>query len=58
LIDRVEPGCIILLHNGEDQTIPALPTLLAGLESLGYEMVTLTELLESGKPVPRKFAWE
>ena len=58
LLKRVTPGCILLLHNGEDQTIPVLPKLLAGLKKSGFEMVTLTELLNSGKPIKRKLKWE
>jgi len=58
LLQQVQPGCIILLHNGEDETVPVLPMLLAGLEAQGYEMVTMTELLTNGKALPRQFAWK
>jgi peptidoglycan/xylan/chitin deacetylase (PgdA/CDA1 family) len=48
----------VLLHNGEDGTVPALPKLLAGIKARGYQMATVSELLKEGRPVYRKFAWE
>lgn len=58
LLKLIQPGCIVLLHNGEDDTVPVLPRLLAGIKAKGYQMVTVSELLREGRPVYRKFNWE
>jgi peptidoglycan-N-acetylglucosamine deacetylase len=56
VLDRTEPGSIILLHDGIDGTVhadrsvilTALPLILDGLKARGLEPVRLDELL--GKP--------
>ena len=57
ILDHVQPGSIILLHDGSDGNIGAadrsvllraLPTILAGLKARGLHPVTLDKLL--GKP--------
>lgn len=51
IIDRVcsdkslEPGAIILCHNGAKYTAQALDTLLTRLESEGYQFVPVSELI-------------
>lgn len=45
---HVKPGAIILMHNGMDGTIGAIPGLVAALRAKGYEPVTLTKLMASG----------
>ena len=48
IIDKITPGCIILMHDGRlDRTksIEALPILIKGLQEKGYKFVTLSELL-------------
>lgn len=47
---HLKPGAIILMHNGMDGTIAAIPRLVAALRAKGYEPVTLTELMSSGAP--------
>jgi peptidoglycan/xylan/chitin deacetylase (PgdA/CDA1 family) len=54
VLDQVQPGMIILAHDGEpchqvdrSKTMKALPILLDGLKQRGYELVTIPELLKS-----------
>ncbi|MBM3495209.1 MAG: hypothetical protein FJX72_12940 [Armatimonadetes bacterium] len=48
VLREVVPGAVILLHNGAPATMAALPELIAGLRTRGYEFVTVTELMRSG----------
>jgi peptidoglycan/xylan/chitin deacetylase (PgdA/CDA1 family) len=44
----VQPGSIVLMHDGggpRDQTVAALPHVIANLKSRGFHLVTLTRLL-------------
>ena len=51
ILDSVEPGSVILLHDGSDATIAMLPTLIEELQSKGYSFVTMSEMLaNSSKP--------
>ncbi len=43
--DRVGPGEIILLHEGQQWTLDALPRIVGGLREAGYEMVTMADLV-------------
>jgi peptidoglycan/xylan/chitin deacetylase (PgdA/CDA1 family) len=43
--ERVRPGEIVLLHEGQRWTLAALPRILAGLKGAGFELVTVGELL-------------
>jgi len=49
IVSRIEQrssnGGIILLHDGVEQTIAALPSIIDVLRSRGYEFVTIDELL-------------
>jgi peptidoglycan-N-acetylglucosamine deacetylase len=54
VLAEVEPGAIVLLHDGQSETndakprsatLAALPTLLERLHSDGYEFATVSELL-------------
>lgn len=55
IIDRVcndqslEPGAIILCHNGAKYTAKALDTLLTKLEEKGYQLVPVSELIMKEK---------
>ena len=42
---NLEPGAIILCHNGAEYTAQALDALLAGLKEQGYEVVPISELI-------------
>lgn len=43
--DRVSPGEVILLHEGQPWTLQALPRIVGALRDAGYEMVTMAEML-------------
>lgn len=55
VLDHVQPGAVILMHDGggdRSQTIAALPRILRGLKARGYKVVTLSDLFRvkpSGK---------
>jgi peptidoglycan/xylan/chitin deacetylase (PgdA/CDA1 family) len=46
MADRVGSGGIILLHNGQDQTVFVLPKLIDILKRRGFRLVTVSQLLE------------
>lgn len=55
----VQPGSIILMHDGggeRSQDIEALPQIIESLQKDGYKLVTLSELLASDPDVPAKIA--
>lgn len=41
---RVQPGDIILFHEGQEETLAALPQVVAGLQDAGFELVTMADL--------------
>jgi peptidoglycan/xylan/chitin deacetylase (PgdA/CDA1 family) len=41
----LEPGAIVLFHEGQDWTLHALPEILGTLRKAGHELVTVGELL-------------
>lgn len=43
--ERVRPGEIVLLHEGQSWTLEALPEIVARLSGDGYRLVTVSELL-------------
>jgi len=54
IVERVKPGSIILIHpmyRGNATARDALPLILAQLRSRGYEVVTVTELLNHNPAV-------
>ncbi len=46
VINRLEPGAIILMHVGSQATAAALPDLIAQIQANGYRIVTVSELLK------------
>lgn len=55
LIDRITSktdaeldGAIILMHVGEKSTADALPAIIANLQGRGFELVTISRLVETG----------
>lgn len=48
--ERVETGDIVLLHEGQRWTLEALPLVVSRLKSAGYELVTVSELLDPRLP--------
>ncbi len=45
VLNNACPGAIVLMHCGSPQEAQALPSLIQGLKSSGYEVVTLSEAL-------------
>ena len=49
VLDQIQPGAIILMHDGgsspRETTVQALPLLIEGLQKRGYHCVTIPELL-------------
>lgn len=57
----VEPGSIILMHDGggdRSEDLEALPQILATLEDEGYTVTTVSELLASDSSIPSGIADE
>lgn len=46
IMDNLENGSIILMHDGSDATIAMLPRLIRGIEARGYKLVTLSEMFD------------
>jgi len=44
-LDNITPGGIILLHDGDDDAIRILPSLIEGLRAKGYRFVTPDEVV-------------
>jgi len=42
---EVEPGEVLLFHEGHQHTIDALPAIIEGLHGAGYELVTMADLV-------------
>jgi peptidoglycan/xylan/chitin deacetylase (PgdA/CDA1 family) len=47
VIEKAENGAIILLHEGREGTLAALPLIIEGLWERGFEIVSLSELLST-----------
>lgn len=43
--DRVGPGEVVLMHEGQDWTLAALPRIVGGLRDAGYELVTMADMM-------------
>lgn len=57
--DGIEPGDIILMHDGggeRDQDVEALPKILKTLQDQGYTVTTVSELLKSDSSIPSSVA--
>ena len=60
VLESVEPGSIVLLHDGDDTnqgsdrsaTLAALPGIIEGLRAKGYRLVRLDELLSAPAYLP------
>ena len=47
VVGHIHPGSIVLMHNGPDATITAVPKLVAALRARGYQLVTLSQMAQS-----------
>jgi peptidoglycan/xylan/chitin deacetylase (PgdA/CDA1 family) len=43
---EIKPGDVILLHEGQQWTLDALPRIVKGLRDAGYELVTMADLVD------------
>lgn len=50
IVAHATPGGIILLHNGETNTVEALPTIISELRAHGFEIVPVGQLLRDAQP--------
>ena len=48
VLDRVQPGSIVLFHNAAEHTPEALPGILEALLADGYRVVPISEILLDG----------
>lgn len=46
---KLQPGSIVLLHNGAKNTPEALPSIIEGIRAQGYELVPISELVPEGE---------
>jgi len=46
ILDKTEPGSIILLHQDTPATMAALPGIIDALRAQGYQFVTISEMLD------------
>lgn len=46
IVNNIEPGAIILMHQSAAQTVEALPELISQIKRLGYEFGTITQVLD------------
>jgi len=60
ILDQIKPGSIIIAHaNGRGwKTADALPLFIPRLRQLGYQFVTVSELLALGTPVTANTCYE
>ena len=49
VVDKIQNGSIILLHNGATNTPEALPMIIEGILDKGYEIVPISEILLKGE---------
>lgn len=47
ILTHAADGCIIILHEGKQNTAAALPGIIKGLQQKGYTLVTVSELLQA-----------
>ena len=48
ITSKIQPGSIVLLHNGAKNTPEALPSIIEGIRAQGYELVPISELVPKG----------
>ncbi len=49
ITSKIQPGSIVLLHNGAKNTPAALPAIIEGIKAQGYELVPISELVPEGE---------
>ena len=49
VLDKVTDGSIVLMHNGAKNTPAALPSIIEGIQDMGYEIVLIRDLIPEGE---------
>lgn len=49
VLDKVQDGSIVLMHNGAKNTPAALPSIIKGIQDKGYEIVLIKDLIPEGE---------
>jgi len=49
VLTHLRPGSIVVMHEGKQQTLGALPALIQELKKRGWQLVTVSELLADGQ---------
>lgn len=47
IVDNIEPGSIVLMHQVAPKTVEALPEIIARLKEKGYSFGTVTQVMDS-----------
>ncbi|HYE69257.1 MAG TPA: LysM peptidoglycan-binding domain-containing protein [Anaerovoracaceae bacterium] len=47
IVDNIEPGAIVLMHQASAQTAEALPAIISRLKEQGYRFGTVTQVLDA-----------
>jgi peptidoglycan/xylan/chitin deacetylase (PgdA/CDA1 family) len=50
ILSMLQPGGIIICHDGRSWTVPMLQRVLPEIRRRGYRVVTVTELLKEARP--------
>ncbi|MPN24341.1 Peptidoglycan-N-acetylglucosamine deacetylase [bioreactor metagenome] len=46
IVENIEPGAIVLMHQSAPQTAEALPEIIANLKEKGYSFGTVTQVMD------------
>ena len=49
VLDKVQDGSIVLMHNGAKNTPAALPGIIKGIQGKGFEIVLIKDLIPEGE---------
>ena len=49
VLDKVQDGSIVLMHNGAKNTPAALPNIIKGIRDKGFEIVLIKDLIPEGE---------
>lgn len=49
VLDKVQDGSIVLMHNGAKNTPAALPSIIEGIKDKGFEIVLIKDLIPEGE---------
>ncbi len=49
VLDKVQDGSIVLMHNGAKNTPAALPSIIEGIQAKGFEIVLIKDLIPEGE---------